>query len=221
MGCGMLVYCVRPHTRLSGTMLEEDDLGPADEALLDLLDEGRITAPYAAEEADYSLQYVRDRLGRLVEHANARKVYDGLYELVDDPRTEDPDQPRHDDGGEPDTPAVSAGRPSGTPDVDAEAPGDPLDAVLDELPSTVDPEAARDAILAAREVIRRRDGASKKEIVQAVIRDHPLGYNPDDALAKIEAGDRYRGAWWRKVVKPGLEALDDVEKPTSGGSKWR
>jgi hypothetical protein len=67
-------------------MLSEDDLGPADKALLDVLQDGRVTAPYAAEEADYSLQYVRDRLGRLVEHGNARKVYEGLYELVDDPR---------------------------------------------------------------------------------------------------------------------------------------
>ncbi len=67
-------------------MLDIDDLGPADEALLDLLNEGRITAPYAAEETGYSLQYVRDRLGRFVEHGNAKKVYEGLYELVDDPR---------------------------------------------------------------------------------------------------------------------------------------
>ncbi|ELY84572.1 hypothetical protein [Natrinema altunense] len=67
-------------------MLEEDDLGPADEKLLDMLNEGRVTAPFVADETGYSLQYVRDRLGRLVEHGNARKVYEGLYELVDDPR---------------------------------------------------------------------------------------------------------------------------------------
>ena len=67
-------------------MLDEDDLGPADEALLDMLQEGRVTAPFVADETGYSLQYVRDRLGRLVEHGNARKVYEGLYELVDDPR---------------------------------------------------------------------------------------------------------------------------------------
>ncbi len=68
------------------SMLEEDDLGPADEKLLDMLNEGRVTAPFVADETGYSLQYVRDRLGRLVEHGNARKVYEGLYELVDDPR---------------------------------------------------------------------------------------------------------------------------------------
>ncbi|WP_245852943.1 winged helix-turn-helix domain-containing protein [Natrinema ejinorense] len=68
------------------SMLEKEDLGPADEKLLDMLNEGRVTAPYVAEETGYSLQYVRDRLGRLVEHGNARKVYEGLYELIDDPR---------------------------------------------------------------------------------------------------------------------------------------
>ena len=70
-------------------MLDADDLGPADEKLLDLLQDGRVTAPFAADETGYSLQYVRDRLGRLVEHGNASKVYEGLYELVDDPRADE------------------------------------------------------------------------------------------------------------------------------------
>jgi len=70
-------------------MLDEEDLGPADEKLLNMLNEGRVTAPFVADETGYSLQYVRDRLGRLVEHGNARKVYEGLYELVDDPREEE------------------------------------------------------------------------------------------------------------------------------------
>lgn len=70
------------------SMLDEDDLGPADEAILEMLQDGRVTAPYVAEETGYSLQYVRDRLSRLVEHGNARKVYEGLYELIEDPRTE-------------------------------------------------------------------------------------------------------------------------------------
>jgi len=74
-------------------MLDADDLGPADEKLLDMLRGGRVTAPYAAEETGYSLQYVRDRLGRLVEHGNAKKVYEGLYELVEDPREDQPKRP--------------------------------------------------------------------------------------------------------------------------------
>lgn len=69
-------------------MLDEDDLSPVDEVILDLLREGRVTAPYVSDESDYSLQYVRDRLNRLVEHGNVRKVYEGLYELVEDPRSQ-------------------------------------------------------------------------------------------------------------------------------------
>jgi hypothetical protein len=43
----------------------------------------------------------------------------------------------------------------------------------------------------------------------------------DAALAKVEAGERYRGAWWRRIVKPGLETFEDVEKPARGASEWQ
>lgn len=67
-------------------MLSEEDLAPADEEVLSMLREGRVTAPFVAEKSEYSLQYVRERLNRLVEHGNAEKIYDGLYELTVDPR---------------------------------------------------------------------------------------------------------------------------------------
>ena len=73
-------------------MLDTEDLSPADEAVLDLLAEGRVTAPFVRDETGYSLQYIRDVLARLVEHNHARKVHDGLYELVDDPREDDCDE---------------------------------------------------------------------------------------------------------------------------------
>jgi hypothetical protein len=66
-------------------MIDPDDLGPADEKMLNLLRKGRVTAPFTAEETGYSLQYTRV-LGRLVDHSHAEKVHTGLYELVDDPR---------------------------------------------------------------------------------------------------------------------------------------
>ena len=97
----------------------------------------------------------------------------------------------------------------------------PLDDVLDDLPNTVDPDAAREAILAARDYLEERETATKADFVGRVMRDYPLGYDPDAALAKLEAGERFRGAWWRKVVKPGLVARDDVEKPPRGASDWR
>lgn len=89
MSYGTVPLVVSTVTTTRDRMLDADDLGPADEALLDMLNEGRVTAPFVADETGYSLQYVRDRLGRLVEHGNARKVYEGLYELVDDPREDD------------------------------------------------------------------------------------------------------------------------------------
>ena len=90
-----------------------------------------------------------------------------------------------------------------------------------EFPGHVDAADATAAAFRARAVIRERGAATKAEIVREVMPDYPLGYDVDDALAKIDAGDRYRGAWWRRVVKPALEHLDDVEKPTGGRSKWR
>lgn len=69
-----------------GPMLEKEDLNNADLSLLDLLQEGRIIAPYAASETDYSASYIRDRLRRLIEHGYVKKVHEGLYELVNDPR---------------------------------------------------------------------------------------------------------------------------------------
>jgi hypothetical protein len=92
--------------------------------------------------------------------------------------------------------------------------------VPDELPQTVDAEQADDAIAAA--VARLRESsATKSELVQEIMPEHDCGYDAAAAVAKIEAGDRYRGAWWRRVVKPGLEKHPAVSEPARGGSEWR
>jgi hypothetical protein len=111
--------------------------------------------------------------------------------------------------------------PADTHGADAAAEEDALDAVLADLPGTVDPADARETIHTAREYLREAGPASKATIVREIMPTHPLGYDPDAALAKIDAGDRYRGAWWRRVVKPGLEALPDVSKPPAGASEWK
>lgn len=97
----------------------------------------------------------------------------------------------------------------------------PLGDVLADLPSTVDPDPAREAILAARVYLEEHGRATRTDFIRDVMSDFPLGYDVDDALAKIEAGEEFRGSWWRNVVKPGLEALDDVEKPPRGASDWK
>jgi|APHM01.1.fsa_nt_gi hypothetical protein len=51
------------------------------------------------------------------------------------------------------------------------------------------------------------ESASAREIIMAVMPDHPLGYDIPD----LGVGDRYRGAWWRKIVQKGLKAHPDVQ----------
>lgn len=96
---------------------------------------------------------------------------------------------------------------------------DPLDEL--EYPGGKDQSECKATIRAARDYLKENDGGTKSEIVAEIMPQYPLGYDSDAALAKIEAGDRYRGAWWRRVVKPGLEALDNVKKPPKGAAKWR
>ena len=45
-----------------------------------------------------------------------------------------------------------------------------------------------------------------------VMPEHALGYDVDAAIAKVDSQERYRGGWWRSVVKPGLEALEADER---------
>ena len=59
------------------------------------------------------------------------------------------------------------------------------------------------------------------ELVKHSVDGRPRGRIVDAALAKVEAGERYRGAWWRRIVKPGLETFEDVEKPARGASEWQ
>jgi len=100
-------------------------------------------------------------------------------------------------------------------------PEDDIDVVRDavtdiDFPGTKDREECIEAVRAAYEYLQENESATMREFVQEVMPDHPVGYDVPD----LEPGERYRGAWWRKVVKPGLNALADVESPPKGGSDW-
>lgn len=53
-----------------------------------------------------------------------------------------------------------------------------------------------------------------QKIVIDMMPDHSIGYDVPD----LEPGDRYRGMWWRRIVKFGLEALPEVEYRDDGAS---
>lgn len=83
----------------------------------------------------------------------------------------------------------------------------------DDLPAHVAEEAARAAVAAAVTFVRDNGPVAKSDILAAVRPDHPLGYSSDAG-----DGDRDRGAWWRRVVRPGLQA-SGVEY--TNGVGWR
>jgi len=167
---------------------------------------------------------VRSRLERLESDIEAFREHGGLLEELQEIVCRDmaEAQEGHSTPAEP-SPVEDTVSPEPTPEPRENEPAatetDPLDEL--EFPNGTDQSECKEAIRAARDYIQENDSATKSEIVSAVMPQYPLGYDSDAALAKIEAGDRYRGAWWRKVVKPGLEALDDVAKPPKGHAEWR
>lgn len=72
-------------------MLNDEDLNQTDRRVLAVLDDGRVTPQYVADELGVSRTYASERLKRLLEHAHVDKIAPGLYELVNDPR-EDSDE---------------------------------------------------------------------------------------------------------------------------------
>jgi hypothetical protein len=60
------------------------DLNPADQAVIDVLEDGRNIAANIAEEEGYERQYISSRLKRLAEHGVVVNIGKGVYELKDE-----------------------------------------------------------------------------------------------------------------------------------------
>lgn len=116
--------------------------------------------------------------------------------------------------------------PERTPVETVESHGSDLDDVeraLEDVkfPATKDREECIEAIRAAYEHLQANGKATMSEFVTEVMPEHPAGYDAESDVEKINDPDqRNRSTWWRKVVKPGLGALPDVESPPKGGSDW-
>ena len=70
------------------TPMDEDDLRPADEAILDVLQKGRATKGMLVDESGYSRNTIYNRLEVLEAAGHVRVVHEStrLFELVSDPR---------------------------------------------------------------------------------------------------------------------------------------
>lgn len=194
-----------------------------------------VTSADVADATGVSRDSARRKLEELEERGEVdsrrtagRVLYWRTADVRGDPEPRALQEPARDDI------APSGSSPTDGPDaVDAggerrEEPGEPTRTgeaaprALGDLqfPAGRDPEACVDAVLAARAHLRENGPATMRQIVAEVMPDHPLGYD----VPEIEDGElvpeRYRGAWWRKVVRPGLKACPDVDAPAGGGA-WR
>jgi hypothetical protein len=200
----------------------------SDEEILDVFrntTKPELTANDVAEELPIKRRAVLNRLGDLEEEGELGKRTVGgtsviwwlpevriaierlreRGELLD--RAED---------SPPQTPDSHAEERAAEPPTEPETgEGEILDGV--DFPAGRDREECVEAVLAARDYLRENGKASMREFVREVMPDHPLGYD----VPQLEAGERYRGAWWRRIIKPGLSALPDVKSPAPGQSEWR
>lgn len=60
------------------------ELNETDEAIIEILQEGRNVPANIADELDVSRQYVQQRLRRLREHGYVSNIGRGVYELEED-----------------------------------------------------------------------------------------------------------------------------------------
>lgn len=93
--------------------------------------------------------------------------------------------------------------------------------IPDSVPDRIDRQDAHDAIQAAVDYIIENNGATKKELIQTIMPEYPCGYDVESALEKIEQGQRYRGSYWRKILKPGLSEHPDIQKPAPHAAEWQ
>ena len=84
----MHAYIRLKYDAVHSLCMPDIDLSPTDRAILEMLNEGRCTPAYIAAERDYSRAHVRNRLQRLTEHGQVRRLHKGLYELVEEPQDE-------------------------------------------------------------------------------------------------------------------------------------
>lgn len=61
--------------------IDDLDLTPTEEGIIEMLKEGRCTPSYLAEELDVTPEYVRGRLRDLYRLGAIEKVHRGLYEI--------------------------------------------------------------------------------------------------------------------------------------------
>lgn len=72
-------------------IMNYDDMRDSDWAIIEVLENERANAPFIAEKAEYSTQYIRERLGRMKEDQIVEALGHGLYAVNEANVPEEPD----------------------------------------------------------------------------------------------------------------------------------
>lgn len=168
--------------------MKASELLDSDRAILDVLREGRATPAYLIERTPFTKQTVHNRLNVLVAAGHVDKVTDGLYELAGDPRDTETDARQPADATE-------------TPTVDDQAPDAGLEQLVDDVARDWQGEHVgdrRDAARAALEWLRSDGGPASGSDFKA------------ELLTEYAVGGQSPDTWWRKTVRPVLQAAADA-----------
>jgi biotin operon repressor len=202
-----------------------ETVGPTD--VLEVFD--HVDGPPVVTSADVAEQtgLSRDSARRKLEELKQRGSVDSrrtagrvLYWRTDNAETTKqitPQETREGRASNPSDRTASREKPMGTDSQSRSRDTRPAGLASVEFPDGRDRDQCEAAVLAARDYLREQGPATMRELVTEVMPEHPVGYD----IPELEPGDRYRGAWWRRVVKPGLQALPDVQAPSRGASDWR
>lgn len=84
-------------------------------------------------------------------------------------------------------------------------------------------EDSEKSVVAAREYIRERSGATRDEILEGLSpeKSHQIGFVAAQLVGKLNDIERYREWWWTNVAEPGLRAFPDISQPDGRGREWR
>lgn len=208
------------------------DTNEADESILSILEEGRNTPSNIARRAEYTREYVAQRLTRLVEHEVVVRVDRGLYGLAKYERRDDSSSRSLNSSEPAEGGRLEAGSPGVNPRGDAvetrlqnreSTAGaavdveDALEQVADEtLPGTgAKLDERKEALRAVYEYLRDADGpVTPAEFRREVYPEHEARYT---------TGDEPSRSWWKNCLYPGLKhlaQLDDAVVVPDYSGEW-
>lgn len=160
--------------------------------------------------------WVSDELWRELHTRKDRgdSFEDVIWRVLDDEGEQTDGEPSEEPAPEPE--AEPTPEPAG--DDELERAGWALERAEDATLTDENAEAVARVLAYARE---HGSVTAREALEHVMLNGYDADYETED-VEKYLAGEkeRYRGGWWRSMVKPALKELPEIEAPPSGGSEW-